>query len=47
LPEAIMAHGGEAAQQRAEYSGLSPNAQADLHVFLLSLSRASKLRPMR
>lgn len=47
LPEAIMAHGGEAAQQRAEYSGLSPSAQADLHVFLLSLSRASKLRPMR
>lgn len=42
--EAIVAHGGEAEDARAAFSALPPESQADVHVFLLSLSRAPRLR---
>ncbi len=44
IPEAILAHGGEALESREAFAELPPEAQADLHVFLLSLSRAPRLR---
>ncbi len=44
IPEAIVAHGGEAAASRDAFVALSPEAQADVHIFLLSLSRAPRLR---
>ncbi len=47
IPEAILAHGGEAAPQRAGFEALDPAQQADLHVFLLSLTREPKLRVAR
>lgn len=42
--DAIVAHGGEAEASRDAFTALSPEHQADLHVFLLSLSRAPRLR---
>jgi hypothetical protein len=47
IPEAILAHGGEAAQSRDAFAALSRDAQADLHVFLLSLTREPKVRVAR
>jgi len=44
IPEAILAHGGEAATQRSSFEALSSEQQADLHVYLLSLTREPKLR---
>lgn len=44
IPEAIVAHGGEADAQRATFMALEPQQQADLHVFLLSLTREPRLR---
>ncbi len=43
IPEAILAHGGEAEQARDAFVALDKDAQKDLHVFLLSLTRASRL----
>jgi len=47
LHEAIVAHGGEAATQQAEYVGSSREEQANLQLFLLSLTRQPKLRVER
>lgn len=47
LPEAILAHGGEAQQARTAYAALSSEKKADLQVFLLSLSRTPRLRVAR
>ncbi len=47
IPDAILAHGGEAQAARDAFVALSPEQQADLHVFLLSLSRAPNLRVAR
>ncbi len=44
IPEAILAHGGDAQPQRDAFAALSPDDQADLHVFLLSLTREPKVR---
>lgn len=47
IPAAILAHGGEAQPQRDAFAALSPDEQADLHVFLLSLTREPKVRVAR
>lgn len=47
IPEAILAHGGEAQQPRDAFAALSPDDQADLHVFLLSLTREPKVKVAR
>ncbi|MEM7159540.1 MAG: di-heme oxidoredictase family protein [Myxococcota bacterium] len=44
IPEAIAAHGGEAEASRDAFTALSIDDRADLHVFLLSLSRVPRLR---
>ncbi len=44
IPEAIIAHGGEGEASRNAFVARSTEDQADLHVFLLSLSRAPRLR---
>lgn len=44
IVEAIVAHGGEAEASRDAFTALSPTEQADVHMFLLSLSRAPRLR---
>lgn len=44
IAEAIEAHGGEALAARDAYLALSERDRASLHVFLLSLSRAPKVR---
>jgi CxxC motif-containing protein (DUF1111 family) len=44
IPEAILAHGGEAQDSRDAFASLSAEERASLHVFLLSLSRTPKLR---
>lgn len=44
IPAAILAHGGEAEASRAAFEALADDDRADLHVFLLSLSRAPRLR---
>ncbi len=44
LDEAIRWHGGEAIDSRDAYVALDPEAQRDLHIFLLSLTRAPRLR---
>lgn len=43
IPEAILAHGGEAQEARDAFAALDEDAQKDLHVYLLSLSRESRL----
>jgi len=43
IPEAILAHGGEAQEARDAFAALEEDAQKDLHVFLLSLTRSSRL----
>jgi CxxC motif-containing protein (DUF1111 family) len=47
LPAAILEHGGEAQQSRDAFAALSPDDQADLHMFLLSLTREPKPRVPR
>ena len=47
IPEAILAHGGEAEASRMAFEALDDDARADLHVFLLSLSRAPRLQVPR
>lgn len=47
LPEAILAHGGEAQSARDAFDDLPAGEQADLHVFLLSLTRDPKVRIAR
>jgi Di-haem oxidoreductase, putative peroxidase len=47
IPEAVLAHGGEAEASRAAFAALSPARQADLHIFLLSLSRNPGLHMAR
>jgi Di-haem oxidoreductase, putative peroxidase len=47
IPEAILAHGGEAAPQRASFEALGLEQRRDVHVFLLSLTREPKLRVPR
>lgn len=44
IPEAIAAHDGEAEASRVAFEGLGDDERADLHVFLLSLSRVPRLR---
>ncbi|MBT9561268.1 MAG: hypothetical protein IV100_35065 [Myxococcales bacterium] len=44
IPDAIAAHGGEAAGPRDAFLALPHDAQVDLHVFLLSFTRAPKPR---
>jgi CxxC motif-containing protein (DUF1111 family) len=44
IPAAILAHGGEASASREAFASLAPEQQADLHIFLLSLTRQNKLR---
>ena len=44
IPEAIAMHDGEGADARDAFLDLADHARADLHVFLLSLSRAPKVR---
>lgn len=44
IPDAIRAHGGEAQESRDAFEALSPEEQASLHVFLLSLTRTPKVR---
>lgn len=43
IPDAILAHGGEADKAREAFVALDDDAKKDLHVFLLSLSRNSRL----
>ncbi|MFT3773221.1 MAG: di-heme oxidoredictase family protein [Minicystis sp.] len=47
IPEAILAHGGEAQKARDAFAALGPDDQADLHVFLLSLSREPRIRVVK
>jgi len=47
IPEPIRWHGGEAAAQRSNFEALDETQRADLHIYLLSLSREPKLRVQR
>jgi len=47
IPAAILAHGGEAKTARDAFAALSPDEQADVHIFLLSLTRAPRPRVAR
>jgi CxxC motif-containing protein (DUF1111 family) len=47
IPAAILAHGGEAKWSREDFAKLTPGEQADLHIFLLSLTRYPKPRVAR
>ncbi len=42
IPEAILAHGGEAKGSRDAFAAMSAEDRGSVHVFLLSLTRASK-----
>jgi hypothetical protein len=44
IPDAILAHGGEAQLARDTFAALPTADQADIHVFLLSLGRDPKVR---
>ena len=44
IPEAIRAHGGEASRATEAFAALSREEQADVPVFLLSLTREPKVR---
>jgi hypothetical protein len=44
IPEAILAHGGEAQEARDAFAALSSKEQADVHIFLLSLTREPRVR---
>jgi len=47
IPDAILAHGGEAEASREAFAALSEQSQQDLHIFLLSLTRTPKLKAPR
>jgi hypothetical protein len=47
IPEAILAHGGEAQKARDAFAALSKTEQQDVHLFLLSLTREPKLKVAR
>lgn len=47
IPEAILAHGGEAEASRDAFAALPEESQRDLHIFLLSLTREPKLKAPR
>lgn len=47
IPDAILAHGGDAADSRAGFAALSEEERRDLHVYLLSLTRFPKPRVAR
>ena len=47
IPDAILAHGGEAQKSRDAFAALSSSQQADVHIFLLSLTREPKVRVAR
>jgi hypothetical protein len=47
IPEAILGHGGEGQKARDAFAALPASDQADLHVFLLSLTREPKVRVAR
>lgn len=47
IPEAILAHGGEAKDARDRFAALGADDAASLHVFLLSLTRTPKPRVIR
>lgn len=44
LDEAIRLHGGEGSEARDAYAALEPDAQRDLEIFLLSLTRTPRIR---
>jgi CxxC motif-containing protein (DUF1111 family) len=44
IPDAVLAHGGEAQKSRDAFAALSAEEQADVHVFLLSLTRSPRVR---
>lgn len=47
IPAAILAHDGDAKKSRDMFAALSKDEQADLHIFLLSLTREPKPRVAR
>lgn len=47
IPDAILAHGGEATASRDAFAALDVDGQRDLHVFLLSLARTPRARYAR
>ena len=47
IPEAILAHGGEAQASRDAFVALEAREQASMHIFLLSLTREPKVRVAR
>lgn len=47
IPDAIVAHGGEASESRDAFLALSDRERQSLHVFLLSLTREPKPRVAR
>lgn len=47
IPDAIAMHGGEGAASRDAFLALSDEDRADLHIFLLSLTREPKVRVPR
>ena len=47
IPAAILAHGGEAKKARDAFAALSPDDQADVHLFLLSLTREPRFKVVR
>jgi hypothetical protein len=47
IPEAILAHGGEARASRDTFAALPAGSRADVHIFLLSLTRAPRARVAR
>ena len=47
IPDAILAHGGDAQKARDAFEALSADDRADVHVFLLSLTREPRVRVAR
>jgi CxxC motif-containing protein (DUF1111 family) len=47
IPAAILAHGGDAKKSRDAFAALTADDQADLHIFLLSMTREPKPRVAR
>ncbi len=47
IPAAILAHGGEGKASRDAFAALKADEQADVHIFLLSLTREPKVRVAR
>lgn len=47
IPDAIAAHGGEAATARSGFEALDETQRQDVHIFLLSLSREPKVKVAR